>query len=220
MRKLLNRYRASSPALRTSLWFALCNYLQRGAALIVVPIFTRLLTTEQYGVCNIYFAWFDIFILFTSLKLPYEGLNNGLIRHEEDKDGYTSAILGLIAALTCGCGLVYLVLRGLIDRFTGLSSLLMGFMFLQLLFQPALMLWTNRERYDFRYRAPVIVTLISTIANPAIAIIAVLNTQYMAEARILSLVAVQVFFGAICAVEKSLVSASIRRPLRKASYKD
>ena len=200
MNKLLNRYRNSSPALRTSVWFALCNYLQRGTALIVVPIFTRLLTTEQYGICNIYFAWFDIFVLFTSLKLPYEGLNNGLIRHESDKDGYTSAILGLIAVLTVGAGLVYLFLREWIDRFTGLNSFLMAVMFLQLLFQPALMLWTNRERFDFRYRLPVVVTLISTILNPVIAIIAVLNTAYMAEARIISSALVQVFFGLICAV--------------------
>lgn len=200
MRKLLKMYRTSSPALRTSMWFALCNYLQRGTALIVVPIFTRLLTTEQYGICNIYFAWFDIFILFTSLKLPYEGLNNGLIRHEADKDGYTSAILGLIMVLTAGAGLVYLLLRKWIDHFTGLSGFLMAFMFLQLMFQPALMLWTNRERFDFRYRLPVIVTLISTVLNPVIAIIAVLNTEYMAEARIIASALVQVFFGLLCAV--------------------
>lgn len=199
MRSLLNWYRNVSPALRTSIWFAICNYLQRGTALIVVPIFTRLLTTEQYGLCNIYFAWFDIFILFTSLKLPYEGLNNGLIRHEEDKDGFTSAMLGLIAVLTCVCGLVYCLFNRWINRLTGLTELLMVFMFLQLLFQPALMLWTNRERFDFRYRWPVIVTLVSTVANPAIAIIAVLNSQYMAEARIISLAMVQVFFGMICA---------------------
>lgn len=198
--KILNRYRASSPALRTSLWFALCSYLQRGAALIVVPIFTRLLTTEQYGICNVYFAWFDIFILFTSLKLPYEGLDNGLIRHEEDQDGYTSAILGLMAMLTCVGGVASLLLRPVILRFTGLSNLLMICMFIQLLFQPALVLWTNRERYDFRYRAPAIVTLIITVANPVLAILAVQTTPYMAEARILSLAVMQVLFGAVCAV--------------------
>lgn len=200
MKKLLQKYRQSSPALRSSIWSTICNFLQRGTAFIVVPIFTRLLTTEQYGICNVYFAWFDIFILFTSLKLPYEGLNNGLIRHEEDKDGYTSAILGLIMVLTVAMAMLYLPLRQYIDRFTGLTPLLMVFMFLQLLFSPTLNLWINRERFDFRYRRPVIVTVISTILNPTIAIIAVLNTSYMAEARIISSAMVQVFFGMICAV--------------------
>ena len=198
MKKIRELYQNMSPAVRTSFWFTICNFLQRGTAILVVPIFTRLLTTEEYGICNIYFSWLDIFIIFTSLKLPYEGLNNGLIRHEEDKDGYASSMLGLIMVLTLGAALIYLPLRRWIDGFTGLSGLLMVFMLLQLMFQPALMLWTNRERFDFRYRLPVIVTLISTIANPVIAVIAVLCSDYAAEARIISCCLVQVFFGVLC----------------------
>ena len=200
MKNPLKLYRESAPAVRSALWFTLCNFLQRGTSLIVVPIFTRLLTSEQYGICNIYFAWFDILVLFTSLKLPYEGLNNGLIRHEGDKDGYTSAIQGLIFVLTCGAGLLYLLIRKWVDPFIGLGSFLMLVMFVQLLLNPSLNLWTNRQRFDFRYRWPVAVTLISTIANPLIAVIAVLNTEYMAEARILSSALVQGSFGLVCAV--------------------
>lgn len=200
MKNVTALYRKMSPAVRTSFWFTICNFLQRGTAILVVPIFTRLLTTQEYGICNIYFSWLDVFIIFTSLKLPYEGLNNGLIRHEEDKDGYTSSMVGLIMVLTLGAALLYLPLRRWIDAFTGLSPLLMGFMLLQLMFQPALMLWTNRERFDFRYRWPVIVTLISTIANPLIAVIAVLCSDYAAEARIISSCLVQVFFGGLCAL--------------------
>lgn len=191
-------YRELSPAVRTSVWFTICNFLQRGTALITVPIFTRLLTTREYGVCNIYFAWFDIFVLFTSLKLPYEGLNNGLIRHEEDQDGYTSAIAGLIIVLTFGAAGVYLLLHPWIDHVTGLSPLLMGFMLVNLLLNPALYLWMNRERFDFRYRWPVVVTLISTVLNPAIGIAAVRCTPWKAEARILGTVLVQSLSGLVC----------------------
>ena len=186
-----------SPAVRTSIWFTICNFLQRGTAFITVPIFTRLLTTEEYGVCNVYFAWFEIFLLITSLKIPYEGLNNGLIRHEEDKDGYTSSAAGLIMVMTLSVGIVYLLFHRQINRITGLSSLIMGLMFVQLFFNSPLMLWTNRERFDFHYRLPAVITLISTILNPVIAVLAVLNTSYRAEARIIASVAVQSFFGLI-----------------------
>lgn len=191
------KYQAMSPAVRTSIWFTLCNFLQRGTAFITVPIFTRLLTTDEYGICNIYFAWFEIFLMFTSLKMPYEGLNNGLIRYEKDKDGYTSSIMGLIMVMTVAVGGIYLLFHPWIDRVTGLDSLIMGLMFVQLLFNPPLMLWTNRERFDFRYRWPAAVTLVSTILNPVIAVIAVLNTDYRAEARIIASVSVQTFFGLI-----------------------
>lgn len=191
-------YQSMTPAVRTSVWFTICNFLQRGTSLITVPIFTRLLTTDEYGLCNVYFAWFEIFVLLTSLKLPYEGLNNGLIRHEQDKDGYASSIAGLIAVMTLiGAG-VYLLLHRWIDQVTGLSSFIMLFMFIQILFNPALLLWTNRERFDFRYRWPVVVTLISTVLSPVIAVTAVLHTPYRAEARIVATVLVQSLFGLIC----------------------
>ncbi len=193
-------YREMSPAVRTSVWFTLCNFLQRGTALITTPIFTRLLTTEEYGICNIYFSWFEIFVLFTSLKIQYEGLNNGLIRYEEDKDGYASSALGLIMALTLGAAAVYGIFHTWINRITGLSNLLMMLMLIQLLFNPQLMLWTNRERFDFRYRWPVVVTLISTVLNPTLSVLAVLSTPYRAEARIIAVVSVQCIFGLLCAI--------------------
>ena len=195
--KLRSAYQEMAPAVRTSIWFTLCNFLQRGTALITVPIFTRLLTTDEYGICNIYFAWFDVFLMFTSLKMPYEGLNNGLIRYEKDKDGYTSSVMGLIMVMTLITVAVYAVFHSWIDRVTGLSSFIMLLMFIQLFFNPPLMLWTNRERFDFRYRRPAAVTMISTLLNPLIAVIAVLSTDYKAEARIISFVSVQTFFGLI-----------------------
>ena len=194
------KYRRMSPAVRTSIWFTICNFLQRGAAFITVPVFTRLLTKEEYGVCNVYFAWFDIFLLFTSLKIPYEGLNNGLIRYEKEKDGYTSSMMGLIMTMTLCFAGVYWLFHSWIDRITGLGGLIMGLMLIQLLFNPSLMLWTNRERFEFRYRYPVMVTLISTISNPIIAILLILNTPYKMEARIVSSVVVQTFWGAILMV--------------------
>lgn len=195
--KLTKAYSKMSSAVRTSVWFTICNFLQRGTALITVPIFTRLLTTKEYGICNVYFAWIDIFLLVTSLKIPYEGLNNGLIRYEKDKDGYTSSMLGLIMVMTLIMAAVYVLFHNWIDQITGLSSFIMMLMFIQLFFNPPLMLWTNRERFDFKYQLPVIVTLVSTILNPVIAVLAILNTNYKAEARIIAPVVVQTFFGVI-----------------------
>ncbi|MCD8085844.1 MAG: oligosaccharide flippase family protein [Clostridiales bacterium] len=200
MRKLLQRYRALSLPMRTAIWFTVCNFLQRGTSLITVPIFTRLLTTEQYGLCNVYFSWFEIFVLFASLKLPYEGLNNGLIRYESDKDGYTSSIVGLMAALTVVELAVYLLFRQWIDAVTGFSTVITVFLFIEVAFNPPLYLWINRERFDFRYRMPVVVTLLSTVLTPVIAVVAVLNTSYKAEARIIATSAVQGVFGLILAL--------------------
>ena len=131
MDHLRKQYNKMSPAVRNSVWFTFCNFLQRGLSFLTVPVFTRLLTTEEYGICNVYFAWFEVFVLFTSLKIPYEGLNNGLIRYEEDKDGYTSSVMGLVMSLTVLMFGVYHLVNRWIDPVTGLDRRLMLLMFVQ-----------------------------------------------------------------------------------------
>ena len=116
---LQKKYRELPVAVKTSVWFTVCQFLQRGISFITVPVFTRLLSAEEYGVCNIYFAWFEVFLLFTSLKIPYEGLNNGLIRYEKDKDGYTSSVMGLIMSMTLLFMGIYLLFHKWVDKVTG-----------------------------------------------------------------------------------------------------
>lgn len=182
------------------MWFTVCSFLQRGTALITTPIFTRLLTTDEYGLCSIYFAWFEVFVLFTSLKMPYEGLNNGLLRYDKEKDQYTSAVLGLILTMTAAAVPVYWLLRAPLDRLIGLNGFLMTAMLVQLVFNPAMALFTNRERFDFRYRASVMMSLLVTVLNPIISVVMVFATPYHAEARVVSVVAVQSVFGLLCMV--------------------
>ena len=198
VRAAWRKYQAMSPAVKTSVWFTICNFLQRGMSIITVPIFTRILTTDEYGICNIYFAWFDMLVIFTSLKLPFEGFNNGLIRHEDDKDGYASSVAGLILTMTAFLCLLATLFRRQIEEITGLNQVLLLLMMLNLLFNPALMLWTNRERFEFRYRKPALVTMASAILSPVIAIIAVFGLSYHAEARVFGPVIVQIISGFFC----------------------
>lgn len=194
---LLNRYRSLSEVKKTALWFTICNYLQRGTAVITVPIFTRLLTTQQYGLFNTYLAWFEVLGLLTSLKLPHDGLNNGLIRYETDKDGFASAMVGLTVILNLVWALIYLVFHKTLDSVIGMTPFLMLFLFIQMLFNPPLYIWINRERFDFRYRTPVLVTMLITVLSPVISVLAVLFTPYKAEARIIALSCMQGLFGLI-----------------------
>lgn len=198
LKKWRMKYRQMSPVVRSSFWFTFCNFLQRGTALITVPVFTRLLTVEEYGLCNIYFSWFDIFVLLTSLKIPYEGLHNGLIRYEKDKDGYTSSMAGIILTLTIVTGFFYFVCRQKINEITGLNTRFMLVMLIHLMWNPMLVLWMNREKYDFHYRLPLVVTVVSTVLNPILAICMIYFTSLRAEARILGMVLTQCSAGLGC----------------------
>jgi len=70
-------------------------------------------------------------------------------------------------------------------------------MFLNILFDPPYRYWLIEQRYDYKYKGVVIVTLLMAVVTPILGIISVLHTPHKAEARILSFVFVQVAIGLV-----------------------
>ena len=69
MNKLLDKYKKIPAPVKAGLWFFICTVLQKGIVFLTVPIFTRLLTTEQYGLLTVYQSWMAIISVFTTLNL-------------------------------------------------------------------------------------------------------------------------------------------------------
>ena len=69
MKRILAKYRSLPEAVKASLWFTICSILQKGISFITVPIFTRMLSTEEYGIISLFGAWQSILAIFATLNL-------------------------------------------------------------------------------------------------------------------------------------------------------
>ena len=197
MHKLLNRYKTLPVAVKASLWFTICSIITKGIAFITTPIFTRILTTEQFGQYNVFLSWQGIIGIFTSLRLYYGVFNNGMIKYEKDKSGFTSSMIGLTTALTLFISLIFLIFQEPLSAILSMSPFLMMLLLIEELFLSAISLWSAQKRYDFKYRSVVGVTIGIAIANPVLGIIMCLSTNDRGTARIVSSVIVQIVFGLI-----------------------
>ena len=193
--KLLNRYRAIPIAAKASIWFIVCSVLQKCISMITLPIFTRLMSTEQYGQFNVYNSWLQIFTIFVTLRLNYAVFNKGMSKFKEDRDGYTSTMQTITFLLAAALFAVYLVFRKQVNALTELPTFVMVAIFLELLFTPAIDFWTIRKRYEYIYKPVVYRTLLMTGLNAALGVAAVLMTTEKGYARIISCVFVNLCFG-------------------------
>ena len=193
--KLGLKYRSLSDPVRASLWFTICSFVQKGISFITVPIFTRLMSTEQYGMYSLFLSWDSVIIVFATLNLSYQVFNNGLVKYEDDRDAYTSSMLGLSNVCTTVLLVLYLLFRNIINEISGLNTPLFLLMFLQYYFNQALALWTVKERFFYRYRALTCITLGSAIVSSIIGVVAVLFAQDKVFARVASLALVNVIVG-------------------------
>lgn len=189
--KIGNTYKAMSVPVKAGLWFTICNVLQRGISIITVPVFTRLLTTEQYGTYSVYLSWLNILSIFTSLNLYYGVFNKAMVKFSKDRDRYISSMQGLVTVLCLIVYLIYYSFRGFFNSFFELSTMIVSMMFIEMLMTPMIQFWMGKNRFEYRYKAIVAVSLTKSILNPVIGIVIVLNSSYKAEGRIFSAVIVE-----------------------------
>ena len=100
MKKILKKYNTIPVAAKATIWFIFASTLQKGMSLITTPIFTRIMSTEQYGQYSVYNSWLQIFTIITTLRLNWAVFNKGMSKYKNDRDGYTATMQSVTFMLT------------------------------------------------------------------------------------------------------------------------
>lgn len=197
MHKLINKYKEMSVPMKAAFWYTICNFINKGISLLSTPIFTRIMTEEQYGTFSIFQSWFNILIIFTSLNIYLSSYTKGLIAYEKEQKKFTSSMLSLTTLITLIFFVVYILNIDFWTKIFELSPNLMLAMFLELLFMPALEFWMAKERFDYNYRKVIAVSICMNIMCLGLSIVAVVNTQNKIEARVFSDVFSKILFASV-----------------------
>ncbi len=186
---LWTKYKNISLPAKASFWFVVCSVIQKGIAFLTTPIFTRMMTQEEYGIVSIYMSWMSIMTIIVTFELPTGVFNKAMIKYECDKDGYTSSSLILASIITILCFAVYHLFRQPLSGLMGLNTKLVSLMFIDIFFTTAITFWTVRERFDYNYKSVVVFTIISNLIATIVSLLFLIHSEFSKDtARILGLV--------------------------------
>ena len=188
--KILSRIRQSKDT-QSSAWFMFCNILQKGIAFITVPIFTRMMSTSEYGEFSVFQSWIQIFTIFTSLNIAYGVLNKALTEFD-DADHFVSCSQMLYSINTILIfGIVSVVNFG-IYNFLKLPPYIVVLMFVELMIAPALAIYSVKGRFFLKYKKAVVLTILLSVLNPIVGILFVRFSLEKGIARIIAYLLVEI----------------------------
>lgn len=168
--QIYNKYKSLSMAVKASLWFTVCNLLQKGIQFITVPILTRMMPAEEYGEYSVFLSWYQIISIFATLNMWNYVMNNGMMKYENDRDSFVSCIQGLSTLITLMLFTIYLPFAGAWEKATSLNFGTMLIMFIELLLMPSFEYWCSRARYEFRYKSVVVFSMAIAVLVPLVSI--------------------------------------------------
>lgn len=193
LKQIKLRIREMPVMVRASAAFMICTFMQRGISVLTTPIFTRILTTEQFGYYSIFTSWLDVVSVFTTLKLAGGVFTQALVKFEEKRDELIASTAGLGTTITIAVTLLYLIFRDIVNSLVGMDTFIIICMIVSAWATLMFDMWAAHQRVEYKYKGLIILTLVVSVAKPLTGVLAILQTQnYKAEARIISLVAVEV----------------------------
>lgn len=192
-----NKWERMPLTMKVSISYAVCSILQKCISFITLPLFTRLLTTEQYGQYTIYSSWSGILIIFLTLNLAYGSFQTAMVKYEDRREEYITSIQGICLLLSSVFIIIYLPFRYLWNRLFELPTIFVLLMVSEIIFSTSTQLWMGKNRFEFKYKGIVAVTLLSSVLSPILAYVLVSLTTEKGFARIFGYASINIIVGFI-----------------------
>lgn len=195
--KLYNKYEELSQPKKAAIWFLLCNIFLKGLSFFTTPLFTRILSTAEYGKLSVFTSVEQLILVIATWEIPIGPYQRGLFKYKDDVSVFTFSAQIFSNILTFFSFLVIFVFFNRFYDMTGMSAFATVILMLYLWFQPAYSCWFYRKRIRFDYKKSVVATIFITLAGTAVPLIAVLTIKKTAELKFIFtlLPTIIIYFG-------------------------
>ncbi len=160
-------------ALKSGSGYMLSNILIRASAIITAPIFTRLLTTSDYGIASNFAAWLNIGLVVIGLGLPYS-IGNAKMDFHAKLDKYLASIQTLGTIMAVMVLLFVILFRGQLSIWMGLDQDLVLIIFVYLLFVPSVVFAQERYKFILQYKENIYISMFNTLGSILFCLILIL----------------------------------------------
>ena len=175
--QLLTKYDNFPVQAKAGFWFLVCTVIQRSITVITTPVFTRLLSQEEYGEYGVFISWMGILSCFVTMFI-FSGLYpQAIVKYDSRKDEFSSGMQGFTITLVIFWCIVYYFGRNMWNGLFSLDTWEMFAMFIVMWGTAAFGFWSAEQRNEYKYKKLIVVTLTEAILQPALSIILLLNTE-------------------------------------------
>lgn len=148
-----------STVVRSAAWYTFSNLVVKGLGFITIPVFTRLLTQEEFGVYNNYLSWLSVMTIVVTLSLE----STTISAKKDFKNDLGDYVLSMMMLSMTSASLWLLLSNIFSNQFENIFMLKHEYVesiFLYLLFFPVVTLFQTWERYTYKYHVSVAVSML------------------------------------------------------------
>lgn len=189
---------SGSRALKAGAWYTVGNILLKGCMFFTLPIFTRLLTTADFGIYNSYMAYEQLLTAVLGLGM-YGSVKIAKIEFKERFDDYMKALCLLCLAFFVAVVIVGNAAYPLYASGLGFSRFVTNCLFAHAMGDAFLMIYGSKLAIEFKYRSYIGMSAFNILGSIAVSLLLIVfvfpNERYIG--RILGAGAPLILIGVV-----------------------
>ena len=160
----------NTAAFKAGIWYTISSIVIKATAIITTPIYTRMMSTHDYGVASTFTSWYSLLLIICSLDLV---MSVGRAKQDypnklENYIGSMQLLSGLFTVVLFVVGIVFIKpISNLVEMEPALLLLLAIYLF----FSPAITFAQAKYRYQYRYKENIGITFFNSIFSIVLTLI-------------------------------------------------
>jgi len=144
--------------------YTVSKFSLRAISILTAPIFTRLLTTSDYGMVSNFTAWVSILACFTGLGLGTPVVR-GYTKYPYEYDRFVSSVQFLGTVSSMFVLIISLLNLNFVSELMNIEQPLVILLFIYLVFYQSVNYTQTKLRFEYKYKTNVIIAIVSTVAS-------------------------------------------------------
>lgn len=163
-----------SKVVKAGIGYTIGNYMLKGLSFLTVPIFSRLLSTSDYGVFNTYLAYQTILFLLIGMAL-HTSLKNARYKFKDDFAGYNSNCI-LLAVCSLGVWIfIANICYPLYGEWLGFSRTIVNLLLLDSFGTALIQFFNVYVGLDYRYTSFLKISTFNALGNLGLSVLLILT---------------------------------------------
>lgn len=144
--------------IKSAVWYTISNFLVKALGFITVPLLTRCLTQDEFGVYNNFISWMAVLTFIVSLSLE-ASIISAKKDFPNDLANYAYSIMILSALLGFGWMVLVNLFSSFFVQLLRIDLIYINALFVFLIFSPFVTIFQTWERFIYKYKINVIISI-------------------------------------------------------------
>lgn len=145
-------------------WYIFSSIMLKGVSIITTPIFTRIMSVEDFGITSTFFSWGTILIVFCSLSLSC-GIGRAKIDYSNEFDKFIGSMQLLSLIISCCLGIFLISFASVLSPFMEIPIYAVILLAFYVAATPIIDFYQNGTRYKYQYKENIVIGWILSLSS-------------------------------------------------------